>query len=359
MSSILRIILLLTCCANAFGAGAQKSLALADSLRMAYSVPEIGYAVITADSILELEVIGLRQAGSDRQATHDDRFRIGSNTKTVTSFIAAALVHRGIIGWGTRFFDLFPELKAGSNIAYHQLDLLDLLTFRAQLIPYTYTDPEPATTQFMGDADAQRTAFIAWALQQEPAATVDGIRFSNVAYVLAGAMLEHVTNKPFGQLVEELCAPMDVHFQFGAPNHTDSLATWGHRADGTAEASADDRKLEWLMAAGNLNVSLPDFATLMQEHLKGLQGRSSLLSKEEFQYLHTGSPTWALGWKWSADPDDGVISFHIGNPGAFLTEVFVHHTSGRAYILFANRQSPGTQAALDALYAELMRKYER
>src|SRR5689334_383912 len=87
----------------------QSTLAYADSVRRAHQVPAIGYAVVTADGVLELEVLGVKQAGTDRKAERNDRFRIGSNTKLITAFIAARLVHDGRLRWDTRFFALFPE----------------------------------------------------------------------------------------------------------------------------------------------------------------------------------------------------------------------------------------------------------
>ncbi len=330
-----------------------------DSLRQAHGIPAIGYAVVTADSVLELHLSGVRQAGTDRAVTRDDRFRIGSNTKTVTSLIAAVLVHQGLIQWDTRFFDLFPELRAEADPAYHALTLLDLLTFRVRLVPYTYTDSAPSPTQFTGDGDAQRKDFMRWAVQQAPVEVGDGIHFSNLAYVLAGAMLERASEKSYAQLVDGIALPLGIHFNFGAPNRADPMTTWGHRADGSLEAPADHVKLDWLMAAGNLNCSLPDLAAYAQLHLRGLQGRSQLISQAEFEYLHTGAPTWALGWRWTTDADGHIRSFHVGNPGAFLTEVFVHHASRLAYVLVANRQSPATQEALDTLYEQLVRRFEQ
>lgn len=331
--------------------------AFVDSLRQVHDVPAIGYAVLTADSVLAMEVVGVRRSGTDQGVTLVDRFRIGSCTKTVTSHIAAQLVQQGVIAWDTRLLDLYPEWKARSKKAYQHLTLLDLLTFRTRLVRYTYTDPEPRITAFSGDAHAQRTALAQWALQQPPVPKGDGIHFSNLAYVLVGAMLERASGRTYAQLVDELATPHGIDFHFGAPNRFDSLAIWGNRPDGTTEAPADDIKLEWLMAAGNLNASIPDLATYVQVHLRGLEGRDPILASEEFRNLHMGAPTWALGWMWTTDADGGKRSFHVGNPGAFLTYIFVHHDTGRAYVLVANRQSEGTQEALDALYLELVRTH--
>ncbi len=58
---------------------------LADSIRKAYQIPELGYAVVSSARVLALEVLGHKQANRPIRAQRTDRFRIGSNTKTVTS----------------------------------------------------------------------------------------------------------------------------------------------------------------------------------------------------------------------------------------------------------------------------------
>lgn len=348
----------LLCCVSSRIA-AQRISALVDSLRRANAIPEIGYAVVSAEATCELQVIGVRQAGTDRTASVDDRFRIGSITKTITSLIASRLVHEHTIQWDTRLFDLLPELRAGSNSAYRALTLRDLLSFRARLIPWTYTDPRPSLTQFTGEADVQRRAFLRWALQQAPVPSGDGVHFSNVAYVAAGAMLERASGKRYSQLVQDLGDSAHIAFGFGAPNSRDSLDTWGHREDGSAEAPGDNIRLEWLQPAGNLNMSLPELAAYARLHLQGLAGHSSLLDREAFDALHTGRRVWALGWKWTVDPDGEIRSFHAGNPGSFLSMVYLHHRKGRAFVVVSNKQSESAQESLNLIYDALRAKYDR
>ena len=87
----------------------QGSAGFADSIRKVYNIPELNYAVVSSDSILEMYSLGYKKIGSDRKSDIHDLFRIGSNTKAITGFIAALLVKEGKISWDTRFFDLFPE----------------------------------------------------------------------------------------------------------------------------------------------------------------------------------------------------------------------------------------------------------
>ncbi|MFT3750382.1 MAG: serine hydrolase domain-containing protein [Agriterribacter sp.] len=337
----------------------QTIIALADSIRKQYNIPELGYAVISSDKILELNTIGVKKVNTSLTAGINDKFRIGSNTKAVTGFIAAQLVRQKKINWDTKFFDLFPELKTKSNRAYYNLTLLNLLTFRTKLFPYTYTYSIPTQDQFSGNEEQQRYQFTIWFFQHKPVKSKDSINFSNLGYVAAGQMLEKVSGKSYKELVNDLGQQLGINFGFGNPNSNDTLQPWGHGRDLIPEPLGDNYKLNWLLPAGNINVSLPDYAKFIQLQLKGLSGQSELLTKEEFSFLHFGLTKFSVGWFWNTDDNNQTYSYNIGNPGTFLTKVFVFKDIDRAFILFANSQTEETDIGLNILYEEFKRKYGR
>ncbi|MGI8581200.1 MAG: hypothetical protein ACR2KX_03355 [Chitinophagaceae bacterium] len=85
-----------------------------DSLMMTKQIPELGFAVISPDSILELQTLGFHRTDLKNQQTKanlSDYFHLGSNTKAITGFVAAYLVEKNKIKWTTKFFDLFPDWK--------------------------------------------------------------------------------------------------------------------------------------------------------------------------------------------------------------------------------------------------------
>ncbi len=335
----------------------QRTATFADSIRKAYNIPELSYAVVSSDSILEIRALGTRKINSGLTATLNDRFRIGSNTKAITGFIAAQQVKQGKITWNTRFFDLFPEMKAASRKEYHHLTLLNLLTFRTKLFPYTYTDPVPGKGQFTGNEEEQRYQFAQWFFKHEPVRRPDSVCFSNLGYVAAGMMLEKACGKSYKQLVKELGNQLAIDFRFGQPNIEDPLQTWGHNAMLTPEAPTDNFKLNWLLPAGNINVTLPDYIKFIQLQLNGLNGDSPLLTKEEFNFLHFGLARFAVGWSVNTDDKNNVFSYHEGNPGTFLTKVYVFPRTNKAVILFANAQTDSAEEGMDILLARLRTKY--
>jgi CubicO group peptidase (beta-lactamase class C family) len=267
------------------------------------------------------------------------------------------LVKQNKISWNTLFFDLYPELKAKTNKVYHALTLLNLLTFRTRLFSYTYTYKEPAEDQFKGNEEEQRYQFATWFFRQKPVSGKDSIHFSNLGYVAAGLMLEKASGKPYKELVSDLGNQLGISFGFGAPNSMDTLQPWGHDSQLNPESPGDNFKLNWLLAAGNIHISLPDYVKFIQLQLKGLSGQSDLLSKEEFIFLHYGFTRFAVGWFWQTDENNQIYSYNVGNPGTFLTKVYVYKDLDRAYILFANAQTPGADAGLDVLYQKLRSQY--
>jgi CubicO group peptidase (beta-lactamase class C family) len=349
------VLLLAVFCA----ANARNMKAFADSIRKAYHIPELGYAVVSADSILDMQVLGFKKVNTSLAATLDDKFRIGSNTKAATGYIAALLVKQGKIAWNTRFFDLFPELKVRSRQVYHHLTLLDLLSFRSTLYPYTYTYPEPVKGQFTGNEEEQRYQFARWFFRQPPVVTNNPINFSNLNYVAAGLMLEKVSGRSYKQLVKELGDRINTDFYFGQPNTLDSLQPWGHDAQLKPEPPADNYKLNWLLPAGNITMTLPGYVKFIQMQLKGFKGKSDLLSAKETNFLHFGRPGFAVGWAWENDEHTEPYSHGKGNPGTFLSAVYVYKAKDRAYILFSNAQTDDADEAFDILYGEMKKRYGR
>lgn len=339
-------------------AQAQSMAGYADSLRLVYGVPELGYAVVDSTGTLELEMLGVKQAGTHRAAEATDHFRIGSITKTMTGILAKELVENGVLKADVRLFDLIPELMPKSRKVYRGLTLTDLLAFHARLLPWTYTDSAPDTASFTGDADAQRLQLMQWAVRQAPVPKGNGYHFSNLSYVAVGLILERATGRSFRELVQEWGRAHGIDFRFGAPNVADSLDTWGHTADGTPQAPSADPKLEWLLAAGGISMSLPEHAALARIQLIAMIDKVPWLSKPGFAQLQQKEPLYAPGWRWATDADSTVRLYHVGNPGSFLAEVFLHPYSNRAYLLYANEQSDGAKAALDALYLRLVKRNE-
>lgn len=339
---------------------AQKNSRFIDSIRIKHNIPEVAYAVVSSDSILEINALGNKKIGTDLKADISDKFRLGSITKTVTSYIAAVLVKEGKIKWDTKFFDLYPELKAKSNPKTYNLTLRDFITFRAPIPTWSYGNETPTQKEIKGDNQQQRYEFIAWFFKQNKIISEkQEVYFSNPSYVAAGLILEKATGKSYETLVKELGQNLNIDFGFGQPNLIDEKQPWGHDENLKPEKPALNYKLNWLSSAGNINVSLPDYCKFTQMQLQGLLGKSNILSADEFNLMHSGLAEFSFGWYSETDPKTNLLySFHYGNPGTFLTKVYICKSINKAFIIFANVQSEEADKGLMLILDEMKKEYK-
>lgn len=357
MNRLFSTLILLTIFITTYG---QSNSSFADSIRIKYKIPELAYAVVSLDSIIEIKSLGFQRVNSKLKANINDRFRIGSCTKTITSYITELLVREGKLKWETKFFDLYPELKAQSNKAYYDLTLHDFLTFRANIISWSYGNNKPTKKEIKGDNQQQRYEFVSWILKQPPVIDKQIVYRANPSYVAVGLMLEKATGKKYETLVAELGQELGIEFDFGQPNLKDINQPWGHDANLEPEKPALNYKLNWLSSAGNINVSLTDYSKFIQLQLQGLLGKSKFFTAQEFEYFHYGLTEFSFGWNAIIDDKSKLrFSYHEGNPGTFLTKAFICKDINKAFIIFANVQSDEAEKGINILLEELKKQYGR
>ena len=142
------------------------------SIKTHYRIVGITYAVFSSSQIFELGALGRRRVNDTALALTTDKFLIGSNTKAITAFIAANLVENKKINWNTRYFDLFPDLKADSRKEYWNITIQDLLSHRAKMNAYHSVKGNLNEYIFSGNSIDQKIKF-ASNIQKEPAAKPD------------------------------------------------------------------------------------------------------------------------------------------------------------------------------------------
>lgn len=340
-------------------AQSQSLLAFADSIRKAYQIPELAFAVVSSDSIFESHTLGFQRANTNYPAKSTDRFHIGSNTKAITAFVAALLVRDKKISWDTKFLDIFPELKKDSRKVYANVTLQNLLAFRGLLPSYTYTFEKPTKEQITGDNQQQRFLLAKYFLQQKPMEIQEnGLSPSNADYILAGLMLERASGKSYKTLVKDLGKSLSINFDFDYPNLSDTLQTWGHNINLKPLPPFDNYKLNWLLSAGNINVSLNDYLKFAQLQLKGLKGEANILTQQTFEQLLYGAPVFAFGWFNAVDETTKhIIAYNEGNAGAFVTQVHIIKEANRAYIIFTNAATSASIEGMQVFMKQLKRQY--
>jgi CubicO group peptidase (beta-lactamase class C family) len=139
--------------------------------------------------------------------------------------------------------------------------------------------------------------------------------YSNSGYIVACAMLEAVTGKPWEKLIEErIFKPLGMENSgFGNAARDDQLnptQPWPHRKGTTPVAPGPGDDNSWVLGpAGTIHSSLPDIARYLAMHAT-LETGPVLKKKETFEYLHSAVPdneNYARGWvvaetDWSQGP---------------------------------------------------------
>ncbi|MCA0365427.1 MAG: beta-lactamase family protein [Bacteroidetes bacterium] len=341
----------------------QRSIQFADSLRQVCKIPEISYAVVDPKSILEIAALGLHSVDLPDQATLNDRFHIGSNTKAMTAFMIAKYVEKGRLKWTTRFFDLFPEWKEKSKPEYSEITLQELLSHRAGIWPFQ-GEGDPTIPDFKGTNPEKRKQFGQFVLTLDPVNPDEPNAFiySNAGYTLATLMLEKVSGKSWEQLVEKVFnEDLKLNVKLSWPENQKQKDTWGHQSENgklIPVPSTVDYHLDYTEPAGDINIKLQDFAKFIQLNLQGLSGHNNYLNAKTYQFIHKGFEKYSLGW-YNIVENEQELSVHSGT-GAFtyFTIVHIDRLKNRAYIIFTNSFNQDTQNGVRLLMRRLKQNYE-
>ncbi|MBW8720898.1 MAG: beta-lactamase family protein, partial [Polaromonas sp.] len=95
--------------------------------------PAMAAAVVVKGKLLAVGTGGTRRVGTVIPLTHNDRFHIGSDTKAMTSLMAAMMVEAGKLRWDSTFEQVFPELAAGMDAGVKRVTLTQLLSHTSGL----------------------------------------------------------------------------------------------------------------------------------------------------------------------------------------------------------------------------------
>lgn len=264
---------------------------------------------------VRIGVAGLRDVDETIDATTDDLWHIGSNTKSMTATLVARLAEQGVISWddtvsqhlGEAIEEIdpgFAEVNFRHLLSHYSgapanIGMLHMMRFKME-----GSGGRPMPEQRLDFAGV----ILANAPESEPGTTYS---YSNAGYVVAGAMLEQATGESWETLLaREVFEPLGIDdFGFGAPGSTrETDQPRGHRQGmfgGLAALvgpAADNPPV--LGPAGTVHVSMPDYARYLQAHIDGGRGEESdFLSAESWQTLHTRpfEGRYSMGWGLGSD----------------------------------------------------------
>ncbi len=296
-------------------------------------VPALAAAAVVKDEIVAAGATGVRKAGRKTVVTVEDKFHIGSNTKSMTATLAAILVREKKIGWDTTIDESFRGMKIHPEFSKTTLE---------QLLSNTGGFPRdvPAKDwtrlwQLKGPPVRHREGLAKIALAWEPAYPPGkGYQYSNTGFALGGAMLERAARKSYEDLLTKyVFKPLQMSSAgFRAPGKNGSLTQpLGHRPDPKSgeltpidpEPSGDNPNA--IAPAGLVHCSIIDHARYARAHLG--HGPRGFLTTRELEFLHRPrrqGESYALGWGVDTKPwAQGPALNHTGSNTMWFSVIWL------------------------------------
>jgi len=341
---------------------------LLEAIRARHDLPALGAAVVTSRGLKAVGVVGVRKRGSDVKATVNDRFHIGSDTKSLTAALAARLIERGKLDWDMTLDKAFPDLKGEVPDDFRAITLSHLLAHHSGLPAHitggwwTFSRDEPIRKQRL---DAVRKSF------KEKLVAKPGEKFlySSLGYVIIAAMIEQAADASWEDLMaRELFKPLGMASAgfgpMGKPKELDEPRQ--HRAGGQAVEPgplADNPPI--MGPAGRMHCSLSDWSKFIADELKGLRDGKGILQPATYKKLFKApfqDDQYTLGaWISRPSPQGGFFGHDGSNTMNYATAMLFPHDD-LAILVVTNQGGPGgpgqkgCQEARDALKRHLKLK---
>jgi CubicO group peptidase (beta-lactamase class C family) len=331
-----------------------------EAVRVAGNLPAIGGATFRSSGVIEIAVSGVRRLGDKTEVTTGDLWHVGSITKSFTSALMGKFVERKEVSWTSTLGDLFGTSRAGK---FAPVTLINLLSHRAGLPPNVTPAIAAELRTSSPVVTEQRQKIVDGVFGGEPlSAPGERYLYSNLDYVVAGAILEMKAGRPWEELVKsEVLEPLKLSsVGFGAPGSPGSVTQpRGHRQGAGALVPIEPPLADnppYLGPAGTMHMTIGDLARWGQEHLRGERGIDGLLRAATFRRLHEPpqpDATYALGWVVRKEGDRRTI-WHNGSNTLWYAIVAFDPEADLGVVIVTNG-SIGAQKSVDAAAAEILK----
>lgn len=326
-----------------------------EAIRKKYNLPALGGGEFKEGVISKIGSSGVRKLGSPTLVTNNDKWHIGSCTKSMTATVAAILMEKGNLdfSWKTKMVEVFDDFEIHEDFKNATIEML--FAHRSGVTNDITTVNNGSLWEKLWDTTLdpkEGRALVAKAiLSQKRSHDPDGkMEYSNAGYIIAGAVLEKLTGISWEALMKEkLFSPLEMYSCGFGPPASPSLEEpdqpWGHVFEDSniipvpPGLNADNPKT--LGPAGTVHCSMSDWLKYLSIHIEGFNRKDTLiLSAEGFKKLHSdyrGQGYSVGGWvvgrrSWAK----GTVLSHGGSNSMNLAVVFVAPKINASYIAVTN-----------------------
>lgn len=303
----------------------------------------------------EVATDGVRSRKAHVPVTVNDRWHIGSCTKSMTATLLARYVQTGRADWNASVAELLPDIASAMHPDARSITLRHLVTATAGLPEY----PSFAETDGQVLADIRDIALAAPTVSQQrilvsermlsrAPRTTPGSEFvyCSTGFIIAGAIAERLGGAPYERLLErEVLRPLGIHdFGFGPPGTAGILdQPRGHAAESPGDplspGSPEADNPSYFVPAGGVNITLANWARYALEHARGEFGEGRLLDEAAYRQLHAPGISgghYASGWGVLERAGRAALLTHNGSNGAWFADVRVYPPTGVIYLMATN-----------------------
>lgn len=276
---------------------------LLEQLRQTSGSPAMGAAAQRRGGQMLSWATGLRRIDRPDHLGLEDRWHLGSITKSMTATLVGLLVEAGQLNWSDTLAVLLGDVAPDMRPEYRAVTLRHLASHRSglpgnipveQLLRFSRENPDPRE---------ERIAYTRLALAMPPHGPAEAtFEYSNNGYVILGSIIERRLGKTWEAVItERLFEPLKLSSAgFGAPDLAGAAQPSGHAAgpDGTLHAfpasGATSDNPAVLGPAGRVHMTLQDLITYLAAH----RDQAPLLTPQTWKTLHTPpfGGDYAMGW---------------------------------------------------------------
>jgi CubicO group peptidase (beta-lactamase class C family) len=324
-----------------------------EKVRQYYKLPAIAAAVITSDSVLHLDVVGINNTIDNLKIDDTALFNIGSCAKSLTSLLVAKLIEQGYLDWDTKLLEVINLDKEVIDKTYNKISVIDLLSHSSGYHQYSSDEDffsiSNKIPELSGNIIKKRNQFVIWNCMNAKPLEIGEFHYSNGGYVAVASMLESVTEKTWEVLIDdEILKPLELHSaKIGFAQEFDTNQPWRHfgrdsKGYGIPLPSEQREIPDLFNPAGNISMSIGDFAKYAQFHLQCLfESNETFIDSDLVKKLHeptvnnSESESYGLGWSVSFFKGEKV-SAHSGGDQSTYAIIVIDHSLRKAWVIMTN-----------------------
>lgn len=358
-----------------------------ESVRIAFDLPALAAAVVEDGTVIAAAAVGTRTYGGEIPVTINDRFHLGSNTKSMTATLAGMIVDEGGLSWTSTVGEVLDDDVPGMSASVASATLEQLLSHSSG-IP---SDNEEMMSLYFNEnifdyneRELRLHTLDAWKHHELTLPEESPFQYSNFGYMIVGAMLEKVTGKAWEQLMySRIYGPLGLDTAQLGPQATYGLvdAPVGHQIQPNGSIvpmfwgpAADIPPV--IAPAGNANMSVLDYAKWAGWNAGQGKRGPALVAPEtlkHIQAIHVQTPVrenslpgtpdtggYGLGWgivafEWADEP----LLTHNGSNSMNLARLVVDIKQDLGVVVLTNFPGENANTAVGKVLQHLYQLYAR